>query len=165
MSRPLTLQHINLELGSGCNSFGQAYYPTCYVTEFNPDLDCNMSHIDHFCSADNTGLPNKRFKHVIMSNPYGYGFNAEDASRKLMEELLRVLMDQGKIVILSTKSNKFAAPKKVKKSLLALGYADLVENHMEVEEIDHNVDYPAFIFSQTIGISTTPTVRITINVR
>lgn len=110
MSRPLTEEHVNLELGAGCESFGQLYYPKCYVTEYNQSLSCDMEHIDHFCSAHDTGLDPDRFLHIIMSNPFAYGFNELEPSRQLITELLRVLKKQGKIVILASKNNKYAAP-------------------------------------------------------
>ena len=155
---------INIELGAGCGNFGEQYFPRCYTTEVASNLNCDMAHIHHYCSAYNTGLTSDRFTTVVMSNPFGYGFKEVENAQTLIDELYRLLQQNGKIVIICHETNRFCAPDRIEKRLNDdLGFIP-IRRPILIEEIDHAVEYPGFEFKQVSGVPTKPNRRITLDV-
>jgi ubiquinone/menaquinone biosynthesis C-methylase UbiE len=157
----------NIELGAGCGNFGQLYFSKCYITDNDETLKtkCEKQHIDLTCSAiDMPMFSNDRFEHVLMCNPFQYGFKEVEDAQKLMTELSRVLKHQGKVIIVCSDRNKFCAPARVEKRLRELTINSTAFS-FRVEDIDPSTEYPSYQFRQTTGIETKPNKRITIDVR
>jgi ubiquinone/menaquinone biosynthesis C-methylase UbiE len=170
MAKPHTFidnsEFLNIELGAGCGNFGQLFFAKCYITDSDETLKtrCEKHHLDLTCSVVNMPMfKDDRFEHVLMCNPYHYGFKEVEDAQKLMDEVSRVLKDKGKVVIVCHDRNKFCAPNRVEKRLKELTVGKTVFS-FKVEDIDAGKEYPKFQFRQTTGIETTPNKRITIDV-
>lgn len=154
----------NIEVGAGNGDFGQRYYPQCYLTDYDQSLKSSRTKIDCFCDAHNLIYwNNDRFEHVIMCNPFGYGFSETDSSEALLDELIRVLKNKGKIVILGNKTNKFCAPQRIEKRLNNY-VRDHVHLKFEVNDIDAKSLYGDYKFWSCDGFEVIPTKKIEIYV-
>lgn len=155
----------NIELGAGCGNFGAQYHLECFITDkkTKEELDetCESHSIQIFsCDAYNIPSNSDRFEKVIMCNPYGYGF-ADKGDYRLLDELYRVTLDAGNVIILTSKSNKFSAPGKVE-----MRVDDYNNNNstprftFDCQPIDAKKDYGGFTFLCSNGKETTPTFKI-----
>lgn len=149
---------LNIELGAGCGNFGHKYHPECFLTEKR-----TLSEVKHVCkdfyatifSCDAYNIPceENRFNHVVMCNPYGYGFNDREYGMSLLSELSRVLTNQGRVIILGTMNNKFAMPSRIKRRVDEFNSQNIFSRfHYSVQEIDCSVDYPEHTFFYTDSI-------------
>jgi len=100
----------NIEIGCGCGNFGQMNFAPCFLTERDRTLKnrCNVAHIDWFCDAHDLPWRDARFRHVVICNPYEYGFMLSDASDALFREIVRVLQNRGYVAIVTHSSNPYA---------------------------------------------------------
>lgn len=119
----------NLELGAGCGRFGEKFYPPCYISdaELYPcgGIFCSIP-VETVCIDLTIKVPqdlsiwsDARFEKIILPNPYNYGFKDEEGNF-LLSELLRILRQDGEIIIISNITNPFADPKKIQKIITQL---------------------------------------------
>ncbi len=145
---------VNIELGAGCGNFGQKYHSECFLTEKRTLSELKQVCRDFFvsifsCDAYNIPCGENRFSDVIICNPYGYGFNDSEDGVLLLSELSRVLMNQGRVIILGATSNKFAMPSRIERRVNEFNAQNKSTRFdYMVEEISIN-DYPNHIFSNT----------------
>lgn len=155
----------NIELGAGCGDFGQQYYPKCLITDSDDQIKtrCDKNHVHFICPAHKVPVSDGRFNHVIMCNPWGYGFQEMDEAEELMKEVMRILATNGRVVIVCNTTNKYCAPHKVKKKLAAM---EMIKGKYKLteEDIDHTEAYPGYKFQKTCGFPATPNKKITIDV-
>ena len=160
--------YINLEIGAGCGNFGKQFYPKCYLTDNDTSLreTCENCHIDWFCGAHELPWSDNRFESIIICNPYNYGFSDNESTERLLNELLRVLKEKSKIILLSTKNNKHCNPQRVQKRVL-----EFCKNHKDisldvvVEDVNCNLLYESYVFMEVLGGQIFPSCKITINVK
>lgn len=158
---------LHLELGAKCGDFGRLYFPSCYLTDLDESLRgrCVPFQIDVFCSATSIPWPNDRFHLVIICNPWEYGFKDRENAMKLLNELTRVLVSGGRVLILSSKINPWGAADRVKERVHDYSSATGVDIGFASEEIDPWTEYPGFQFQQTINKATFPKERTVLHVR
>ena len=154
---------LNLELGAGCGNFGATFHPQCYLTDNDQSLitSCASCQVHWFCDAHSLPWSDDRFDKVIMCNPYGFGFNDENKSQELLNEIIRVSKNGSQIVIIGHKSNKYCAPERVKKRIESVKDVQLTFTD---EVIDSGTEYAGYSFRTLSGEVTVPTNRITIDV-
>lgn len=156
---------LSIELGAGCGDFGQQYYPDCFITDkkTQEELDdtCESHSIQIFsCDAYDIPSHSDRFRSIVMCNPYGYGFEDKD-DYGLLDELYRVTLNGGSVIILTSRINRFSAPKKVE--MRVRDYNDnrpLPRFTFDCQPIDVKKDYSGFTFLCSNGKETTPTFKI-----
>ncbi|WP_420911797.1 class I SAM-dependent methyltransferase [Rufibacter ruber] len=156
---------LNLEVGAGCGNFGKIFFSECYLTDLDKELKktCANCSIDYFCDVHKLPWTNDRFDHVIMCNPYGYGFDDEIQSQILIQELVRVSKDNGKLIILCHHTNKYCSPTRVNRRLQNFTSNSVVLS-MQEDTIDCATEYTGYLFRTSTGIETKPNRRITIHV-
>lgn len=143
---------LHLELGAGCGDFGKRFYPLCYLTDIPDFMDaCSTNHIDHYCSA--TALPwgAARFKIVIMCNPYKYGFAGYDEAEELLDSIIAVLQNDGKVLVLSSERNPWGKPSNIQRQVKAYNEAKGTDIVCTSCAIDATLEYPNYVFYQTEG--------------
>jgi len=144
----------NVELGAGCNEFGKKYYPQCYLTTIDADSikQCKPKpKIDIYCDAYNTPFQDCRFEHVIICNPFGYGFKTKHDSSKLINEIVRILLNKGKIIIISNIRNSFFKANKIEQYFEEYKKTNNINFVFKMEEIDAEKIYPDIMFFQSDG--------------
>ena len=158
----------NLEIGAGCGNFGKVFYPKCYLTDLDEELqkNCKVCYIDWFCDAHNLTWKNDRFDKVIMCNPHGYGFRDDEMTERLLNELLRVLKGKdSEIIIICGRRSSYCAPDRVQKRISSfLSKNSSISLRVEHQEIDASILYKDYIFKETLGDQTMPSSKITIHV-
>jgi len=155
--------YINLELGAGCGNFGATYHPKCYLTDVDQTLKttCSVCHVHWFCDARELPWSDNRFDKVILCNPYGFGFNDEEESQILLNEIVRVSKNGSQIIIVGSGVNRYCAPERVKKRVNNCSAARF---KFYEEDIDCAKEYKGFIFRMVDGTPTIPTKRMVIDV-
>jgi hypothetical protein len=148
---------VNIELGAGCGNFGQKYHAECFLTEKRTFTEVKLHCTNFFatifsCDAHDIPCGESRFNHVIMCNPYGYGFNDTENGLLLLSELSRVLINQGRIIILGAQSNKFAMPKRIERRVDEFNAQNSLARFDYMMEEINNLDYPDHTFSYTDAI-------------
>lgn len=158
----------NLEIGAGCGNFGKIFYPQCYLTDNDMSLSksCDTCHIDWFCDVHDLTWKEDRFEHLIMCNPYKYGFINDESTEKLMNELLRVIKKTDtKIIMICRHDNKFCNPKRVKTRIAKyLEKNNRFKLTVDSYEIDSKTEYKDYIFRATDRNPTIPNCKIIIHV-
>lgn len=151
-----------MELGAGCGNFGKIYFSPCCHTDKNKGL--TFCHIDCFCDAYKLPFRENCFDMVIMCNPYGYGFYIKEDAEILLKELVRVLTDESKIIIIGNHANKFCVPKQVQKRIRQISLQSVRSLDFSVKDIDSKSLYPGYRFFTTDGRKTKPTKMVTLYV-
>jgi len=101
---------LNIELGAGCNNFGKIFYPECYLTD-KERFQCPIGYIDYYCDAYALPWTDNRFHKIILCNPHGYGFDPiDEQADKLMQELCRVIVSNGEIIVIGHSRNLYCNP-------------------------------------------------------
>ena len=158
----------HLEIGAGCGNFGKNFYPKCYLTDKDENLEgvCAVCYIDWFCDAHELPWGNNRFDKIIICNPYGYGFHDDEGTALLLKELLRALKGKGsEIIMLCNVRNKYCNPKRVETRVKTfLEYNESPYLRVVCQDIVANVEYPNHVFQLTIGGIAIPSSKITIHV-
>ena len=138
---------VNIELGAGCGEFGFKYLTHCYITEYDLwyEKNCEQHYVDFFeIDAKNLYFwKENRFKHIIMCNPFDYGFNGIEQSEELLRELCRVLEKEGKITVIATETNKWGAYEKIKSILRKIKFENVEfkldeKNDLDIKYRSHN---------------------------
>lgn len=157
----------NLEIGAGCGNFGKLYYPECYLTDSDKSLkkSCKICYIDWFCEAHKLVWGEKRFDKIIMCNPYGYGFRDAEDTEALMNELLRVLIGNGQIIIIGATANPYCAPERLKKRVSKYATEHGLNLKVEVREINSSALYPNYEFKNMLGKKIEPSNQIIIEIQ
>lgn len=157
---------LNIELGAGCGDFGQQYYPDCFITDkkTQEELDdtCESHSIQIFlCDAHNIPASSDRFQTVVMCNPWGYGFN-DRGNYRLLDELYRVTLNEGSIIILTRKNNKYSDPDRVRRRIDDYNIDNSTARFtFDCQPIDAKKDYNGFTFLCSHGErETIPTFKI-----
>ena len=145
---------LNIELGAGCGDFGKRFYAPCYLTELAQPT-CPIFFIDHICDAHNLPWAKDRFIKVIACNPFGYGFIDEDSTTKLMDEISRVIITTGEILIISASRNQFGnygniniqiAKYRIKNPHLSITITQQANTNAAIKAI-----FPDYVFYQVNG--------------
>ncbi|GEM_PF-4287502 len=129
------LTKINLELGAGCGEFAHKYISNCYITELNETYktQCQICYVDIFgIDAENLPLEwsDNRFEKIFLCHPYGYGFKNRANSEILLKELTNSVKNKGIIIILTTGTNPYSSPDRVKKRI----------NEIKIENVTLKLD-------------------------
>jgi hypothetical protein len=152
---------LHIELGAGCGNFGQKYHPQCFLTEHKTETElkniCKDFYVTIFsCDAYNIPCSDNRFRKIIMCNPYGYGFQDVEYGLPLLQELARVLSNNGTVIVLSTHTNSYAMPERVSKRVNEFNAENnSVQFNCQMQEIDCNIEYPNHKFFHVNGLSET----------
>ncbi|MCC5944080.1 MAG: class I SAM-dependent methyltransferase [Bernardetiaceae bacterium] len=148
------IKHI--ELGAGCGNFGKQFFPPCYLTDANKALleQCQPCSLDCICEAQNIPCEKNRFSKVLICNPFGYGFYTAEQTKQLLDELVRVLESEGKIIVLGNQTNKYFKPSKLEKQIKSYeSQTQDTELSVEVEDLNDKIEqlYPNYSFFQCDG--------------
>lgn len=123
----------NLEIGAGKGFFGKKFYPNCYLIDDNKEIGLNYSHflslpdysnnlnkchfLDYFCDFNQTGFKGKKFNNIVICNPYGYGFKSVNYAIEFLSNVDQILINKGKLTVLSNSRNVWGAYRRVSKYL------------------------------------------------
>lgn len=110
----------NLEIGAGCGAFGKKFIPNCLITEkerLKIEKNCTENFVNYYCDAHKTFLPPDRFKNIFACNPCGYSFENDETASIFLKEMSRIIVNKGKITILTHSTNPDSNPMKVKRFL------------------------------------------------
>lgn len=157
----------NIEIGAGCGNFGSVFFPVCLLTDSDTEIGerCPDHSIDLFCSAAQIPVADSAFKLTILCNPWRYGFNDVNEGLVILAEMVRILGNSGRIIIIGSLANKYCAPRKVEKVVSAADSQIKAKLSLTVTLIENSKnEYPDYVFRTTDGDETFPTVRIEINV-
>lgn len=158
-------QILHIELGAGCGDFGQKFYPECFLTDLKNSNDLRSACGRHYCtiSCDAHAIPSgdNRFAKIIICNPYGYGFRDKKDSSRLLTELSRVSKDEAEIIIITTGSNTYSAPKRVESRITEFNAAtNSASFSYESQEMDTANAYNGYHFRDCDGRVTVPKFKI-----
>ena len=100
---------LHIEVGAGRGIFGKKYHPKCILTDNDNELVTvhNVTTLDCICDAHALPWSDERFDLVILCNPYYFGFREEDKGQMLLQELTRVLRNEGRVLIIGHRNNPY----------------------------------------------------------
>jgi ubiquinone/menaquinone biosynthesis C-methylase UbiE len=143
---------LNIELGAGCGDFGKKFYFPCYLTELQKPT-CEKSFIDHICDAHCLPWTKDRFITIIACNPFGYGFNTEESTTKLMDEISRVIITAGEFLVISSSTNRWGSIRVINREITKY---QIKNPHLKIsvtQKINTNADiiatFPNYQFYQS----------------
>lgn len=158
---------MNLELGSGCKSFGKKYMPECFATDLDKTLivRCPDHEIDQFCDAHNTELPGNSYNCVIICNPWNYGFKDIYHGIPILREITRVLINTGQLVIIGNYTNKWCTPENVTRLINSSEAQEIASfDLISCESISASDEFPEFIFKSASGNQIFPAFKLSIKI-
>ncbi len=152
---------LHIELGARCGDFGKQFYSPCFLTDKDPEAvsSCERHQIDVYCDAYDIPWPDNRFTKVIMCNPYKYGFKDKEPAEALLNELGRVVMDGGHVMVIASSTNRWGASDLIRTRVEDFVPANGVSFQIEGETIDSREEYPNYQFQQTSGGQAFPNER------
>ncbi|MDP3147238.1 MAG: class I SAM-dependent methyltransferase [Bacteroidota bacterium] len=155
----------NLEIGAGCGDFGSTYHPKCYLTDGDSDLNsrCKENSVHHFCQGNKLPWGENRFEIVIMCNPYLYGFKDYEDSVPLLNEIIRVLKNNGKLIVLGRATNPYCIGYRINETVNKVNIPNVTLIYNE-ENINSTHEYSNYVFKRMDNSDTIPDKRYTIQI-
>lgn len=144
----------NLEIGASRNCFGKKYYPSCYLTDLiepnfphfygKVDYDENNCHFLDYIGDFYSLEMQRDFDRAIFCNPYGFGFQGKEYSKKFLNKSGQVLRVGGEILILGNSSNNWSKYENAKKWLSRLKLENTLDYNLQLSplvKLDDSHDY------------------------
>ncbi len=175
---PNDLKITNIEFGAGKNNFGKIEYPKCYVTDLTypesilhfknyvdyKNEDCH--YLDDICDFYEHKFERK-FKNVILCNPYGYGFDKLGSAKKFFNRAGDILIHNGKIQIIGRDNNKFCKKESLDNFLkneieIYKSKYDFELESFEVLDVNHLINKQYTFYQRKLMEKTIPNEKLVI---